>query len=714
MDLLNNLRTHFVNRGKTIVDIDAGFGAVFADGHDVCWLIPGDVLSTMPLDDRSTPDAVLLRFDQIEHLRERALHVARHYLASKGYCVDRTTRSDWGIMGEGGVSSSIHVGACVTRLALEGADVYALVHKLFEHSLLRHPPSRRRMDRYLAIDGPPADEKTYPVETPTVQLLNGIPSILKMMGLCRTLETADDRTLASPDSLAARLEQRGPIADAFMQVHARLPHVDVSYELLKGCINLRFQDGHDSYSLNPRDRSIIRAIRSKGAVAEGNELADEFERINQRRIAFISAIEHAAASRGWFKQVASIFMREEVQLRLGRRFREVTIDIGPSLSRRLANETPVEAIEAIIAPQESDLARECITLIEQNDVHTWRKAQERNLAPAPSAMPLPMLLPRVEPSEANQIDLWARDQVRSWLASDEALRHYGDSDYFDPATDRFLSERDWLEVANRYLGADWHHPTAIRILLEFGDRRADTLARDYLMKAEPHHEVGRDEIYLAWRYRNALPEIGRKWFAPQPFDGVPYAETRITFGDPIAWWAKNDDGRDAEDLADLEDATNESDEVPDSDPLRRKLMAWAHHNWRWCPPSASPLKAARERGWPEVADALEANPHLVRMLLTGEDRGIDQMDEPGLLMGEDFLLAWSRLNPNLFLARLVAAALKADLTAEMQRVQDEAIKRKPELASTADLVKDIARSQTEHIRTPLAIAWLRCRQACAI
>lgn len=127
-----------------------GIGIEFEDGCDVFWVLPGEVTSTFPVPAGTSPDPheVLTEYDSINRLRERALHVILHYLASRNVHVDRRRSGRWPIEWNQGWSSTLEVGERLTRIARDTRDVYRVVQACFKNAAIRKPPSPRRMDRY--------------------------------------------------------------------------------------------------------------------------------------------------------------------------------------------------------------------------------------------------------------------------------------------------------------------------------------------------------------------------------------------------------------------------------------------------------------------------------------------------------------------------------------------------------------------------------------
>ena len=149
--------------GKSVIRTGAGIGIEFSDSNDVFWLLPGEVTSAVPVSAAADVDvdALWQEFFRIDAIRERAVHVIAHYLASLRVQFDRRRSGRWPIQFESGVSSNLTLGASLTDLARDGKSVYELVQSRFhKYGIIRHPPTPKRMDRYLARPGPPVDEPT--------------------------------------------------------------------------------------------------------------------------------------------------------------------------------------------------------------------------------------------------------------------------------------------------------------------------------------------------------------------------------------------------------------------------------------------------------------------------------------------------------------------------------------------------------------------------
>jgi hypothetical protein len=233
---------------------------------------------------------------------------------------------------------------------------------------------------------------------------------------------------------------------------------------------------------------------------------------------------------------------------------------------------------------------------------------------------------------------------------------------------------------------------------------------------EPHHEVTDAEVELAWRFRHELPDVARNRFAPQPFNQVPFAEHRARLGDPVARrYLLANEGFDIDDENTWSERANPalSGLRPDAHlraRLRLRLLEWARTTWKWSPAESDPLQKALWLGLDEVANAPDENAYLADGLLCG-DRRHSMFDEPGILLGADFLLAWSRLKPTRLLARVVATAHTGEVLAEAERVARESAERNPAHRTNLASSVEIYRSCWEGLQVPMAIAWKRFRSS---
>lgn len=322
----------------------------------------------------------------------------------------------------------------------------------------------------------------------------------------------------------------------------------------------------------------------------------------------------------------------------------------------------------------------------------------------------------LDPETTAEMDAFADRTLAAYLRDDRTIWDYRWSDRFDPRHDTWATTADWMRLAEPLVDGDWPHPVAILVLLDVGDPRGSRKARELIRRMEPHHEVSYAEVELVWRFRHELPEISREWFAPQPFDQVPFAEHRARLGDPVARrYVLTNEGFDIDD----EDTWNERANpalagLRPSAQLRsrlgRRLTEWAKTTWKWSPAESDEMQKALWLGLEEVAGALDENPYLANGLLCG-DRKHFMFDEPGILLSEHFLLAWSRLKPTRLLAQIVATARTGDVLVEADRIAREGAERKPSRRAGLGSSVEIYRAWWESLQVPMAIVWSRFRSS---
>jgi len=709
MDWKFHLLARATAAGRKTIDATDGLGIVFPDGFDVFWLLPNEVTSSEPVSLDADAQTLWDTYERIGAIRERVVHIIRHYLASVRVKTTRRPNGNWGIESEGGASSEMSVGADLTRRAIEVPDIYALVRSCFEQGMLvRHPPTVKRMDRYLAVAGPPkAEAELDRREQITIQpILQTMPQFLAMMGLCQALDQGD--STQSADDLKKASEPTGPIAQALLRVGDRLAGFELSYELTTHQIHVKYADGQDHYVLSPKSRELAENIRALGSAAAGDMLADEFLSLNDRRRSALSAVARAAADRDWgqcsFRGLR--FLGIGPTAYLGKTRRELKFLGGKPLTDLLRDHPTDVALRQLLAAR-PDFADASVAKLASDDRSApLQPLPRRSLEPDPPANQPDLV--ELTDSTLAAMDAFASRVLSAYREDKDILRVYHENDQYLPGIDTWITPNDWVAIAERKLDAPnqhgWTNPDAIKILLDHGVPRGREAALQRLESMHPHHEVWDSEIEMAWRFRHERPAIAAEWFSPKPFDPVPYAKVRATFGDPVAQWHQ---------AAQEDETAGDELSLPlpsdDTSALRERLLDWARTNWRTNPPQAEPLRVARKIGAPEVADALAHNPHLLPMLLTFEPRG-DRLDDPGLLIGERFVLAWSALNPTRLLARVVAtAALKDVVRTESRRSLEAAAQRNPKVAkSKASTVKTYD-TLIAKLEPALAIAWTRWR-----
>jgi hypothetical protein len=704
---------HAHRRSLPAVTVAEGVGVEFTDGCDVCWLLPGEVTSTVPVA-TAEPDvpALIAAFERIDRLRASVLHVLRHHLAGRRLFVDRRRSGEWSVMTEDGASSTISLGPSLTARAVDGLDVYQLVAACCENALLGKPPGRRRVDRYLATAGPPAGERSWPAEPPTIAGSHSLRSVLLLSGLCRAVEK--DANLTSPAKLREALVPTGRLGQALLHLADRLPHVSASCDLADGSFALDFDDEEDSFCILRRSRDLARRVRALGVRAAGDQLADEYLKLNADRALVLSAVKRAAAGREWgVQRIGPFLLAPDVEATwyLGRTSREVELPVGPALTDLLPTVSPEEALRRLLASHPA-FAEECVAALGKEGPPPT--LPELDLAPA-----VPPRLPRLRELDADvvaELDAFAERTLAAYLLSDQALWDCRRSDRFDPRRDTWATAADWARLAERHLDGDWPDPAALLGLMDAGDPRGWERARSLLPRMEPHHEVSDAEVELVWRLRHEVPEIARKWFASRPFDSVPYAEPRARLGDPVARrYVLADEGFDVNDETTWGERANPAlaGQQPNAvvrDRVRGRLLRWARTTWKWSPAQTDELRKALWLGLGEVADELEENPYLAHGLLCA-DRRDAQFDEPGVLLSGDFLLVWSQLRPTPLLARVVATAHTGDVLGEAERSAREEVERNPAHRTELATSLEIYRGWWQGLQVPLAIVWKRFRSS---
>ena len=689
-----------------------GVGIEFTDGCDAFWVLPGEVTSSIP-DAAGEADvpALIHEFERIDRLRTSVLHVIRHDLAERKFFVDRRRSGEWGVMTESGVSSSISVGPSLTARAAGEREVDRLVAACYENTILGEPPGPRQVDLYLATDGPPADERPWPDEPPTIRCLNTLRSLLLASGLCRALK--DEANLASPEKLAGAVVPTGRLGRALLHLADRLPEVSASCEMTDGSLALDFDDEEDYLRIPRRSRDLARRVRTLGSQAAGDQLADEYLRLNAARKSVLDAVKRAASRRGWGVQRVRPFVLApgiKATWYLGRTRRKVELPVGHVLTDLLRTISPEQAIRQLLAPHH-EFAEECLAAL------TAKQGPPPTLPDRDLAPDLPTRHPRLralDPETMAEMDAFADRTLAAYLRNERTIWDYRWSDRFDSSLDTWATTPDWVRLAQGLIGGEWPHPAAVLVLLDAGDPRGPERARYLLRRMEPHHEVSDAEVELAWRHRHDMPDVARKWFAPQPFDQVPFAAHRARLGDPVARrYVLTNEGFDIDDETTWSERANPAlaGLRPNAEVragVRLRLLEWARTTWKWSPAEPLELQKALWLGLDEVADALDENAYLANGLLCG-DRRHSLFDEPGILLSDDLLLAWSRLKPTRLLAQVVATAQTGDVLAEAERIARESVERNPARRANLASTLEIYRAWWENLQVPMAIAWKRFR-----
>lgn len=678
--------------GREVHESPLGVGIDFEDGCDAFWILPGEVFSTVEVPPEGPADVpfLLATYEKINHIRDRALHVIRHYLASRGYQIDRPRSGEWPIERDGTLTV-LTVDGGLTTLARDTNDIHESVRACLKCSLIK-PPSPKRIDRYLNTKGPPLNER--PITEDDDEPPSTIAQVLSLMGLCKALD--DPQNLTSAQSLRAAAAPTGPMGRMLVRLSERLPEADASVDLASpGVLSLRFADDWASFDIKTRSKTMVRRVRDQGPDSVADQLAEEFLALNAARSAVIRAIRQVASQRGW-KQENEHF---------GATRREVTIEPWEQLTRLLREYEPSEALRRML-PDNPDFAEACVASLSALLPHDQIVVPEVRLMPrdVPDAPPLVVL----DHATIAGMDDFARQMIASYMDNPQTLQAYR-SPAYDTTIDTWATMADWVRLAERTLQDEWVPPVALLVLLDAGDPRGDEAARRYLAQHE-QCDVGIHDIELVWRYRHELPDIAREWFAPQPCYGVPAEFARAALGDPVAQRHIRPEPNWTDDDRDWTAATAKLLPPERQEQLHRALLHWARTEHRWAGPRDEKLRCALELGWLDVAEAMQENPFMLAGLLT-QARRSDQFDEPGMLTARDFVLVWSRYAPNEFLARILATAHQTNLTGLAEQAARNAAVGKPDLEGALDLTFRVYESWAKALQPALAIAWTRCRNA---
>jgi hypothetical protein len=704
MDWRDQVSAYAAVHQRQLYSSDLGLGIEFQDGCDAFWMLPGELHSTVPMDAAEPVVAgeLVAFFERIDRARAQAIHVIRHHLASRNIQSVQNRSGEW-YLEHKGCGAGISVGRALTELARDGADWYALVRAALKDCWLCRPPSRQRADEYLRISGPPAGEKPAGSEEPVGLIPQTIAGALGMLGFCRALERIE--SLDSPEKIAAAVKPHGRIGECLQHLAQLLPGAYAGIDLADpGMLLIHYEDDDDWMTIDTRSLELARRISAATPEDVAAELAAEYRSVSDARARVRRAIDRAAAQRGWRRErISGISVAESGPIIFyGTSRREVGLDPRQALTRAVRDSSLEDAIREELR-EAPEFAQECIKALGEPDPGGAVPIEEGSLVPRHG--PPQVMLRELTAQMIAKLERFATGELSGYFSSEKVssnrrLWEYTNPEIYDRAIDTWATMDDWVGLARPH-ARDKHHPAALLILHDAGDPEADPLIRAYFESAQWHHECSDEEGVLAWRYRHILPEQTREWI--DHVDGEMELSTvrlRARYGDPIA----------ARRLA--VDPPSDHEPIPAGvDPiahLRRQLLEWASTGTRWSPPDVGNLRAARQMGWADIPGHFEHNPWFLPGLLTCARRE-DEFDEPGILMAGEFLLAWSRLAPSLFLARLIATARTMDLVALADAAAEAAAAADPKLQRYIAGSRSTYRDWLEALRLPLAIAWWRCR-----
>src|SRR5256885_2149544 len=102
---------------------------------------------------------------------------------------------------------------------------------------------------------------------------------------------------------------------------------------------------------------------------------------------------------------------------------------------------------------------------------------------------------------------------------------------------------------------------------------------------------------------------------------------------------------------------------------------------------------------------------LVAPMWRGRGLRRERMDEPGLMLGSDLVLAWSALKPTRLLGGLIAEGFLGDLVNQAEEASRASARRNPKVASNLETSFKAYRAWFEQLKPALAVAWKRFRAA---
>ena len=170
------------HRGIPHCKASGGVTIEFSDGCDALFVAPKFVeRHRLVGSSGEIVRAILQRFDELDSSRRQVILGLRHHAKNQKVAIERSSTGEWGLETAGGCSSSIDVGANLTRLVGQMSPAESL-RKILENSWLRKV-SLQRAERLVSKTEPPseeirADEFTEPKLNPSPGLLTLDCSVL--------------------------------------------------------------------------------------------------------------------------------------------------------------------------------------------------------------------------------------------------------------------------------------------------------------------------------------------------------------------------------------------------------------------------------------------------------------------------------------------------------------------------------------------------------
>ncbi|MCR9197642.1 MAG: hypothetical protein NXI04_03265 [Planctomycetaceae bacterium] len=694
------------NACKPIVDV-AGIGLEYEDGCDVFWILPREPGSTVPIasDDEVNPVDLTSIFERVNKYRSKAIHLIRYYCADKGYHLIESFDGDWGYSSKY-VDASFDVGEALTAIVLEHGSFIEAFHAWCEAQWLKDPPNKKTIARWLKEPPPPNPPEPIDDDDDEETGIVGAAAWLSLCSGLKELSTLSDEELKARLT-AGRQSTATELTDFFKQLGELLPNAKASVDLCRDDrLLLDFSDELDDYSLRINS-AFEKRLKTEGADTVARQVADEYLRLDSLRARAVNAIWFTAANTGQkVERLNYCFFGGSEAYFIGSVTRDITFDAGRRLTMRLKNLASDDVFDKTFE-EHPDFAAKCKTAFATASSKLDGALQFASLLPL--EMPDPPPLVELTTSVIERTDKLATEAIEHLFRTPNVMYRYGEPNFIGKS-DHWLDSSRWTELARKHIDDRQWTAVAATILLDHGDQHAESVARSLVASStEPHHESSDDLIELIWKYRHEFPEIARAWFGPNAYRSC-YYDRLVKLGDPVSIRQVEAENRSLQEVEEDELTPDQLRQMPTdfTDQIRQQLKEWARETHQFSPIDQRKIQLAVDMGWLDVFTDLETNPWLPAIWLRSNERG-DQFDEPGLLMSTEAVLAWSRVRPTEFLARLVATAFDLDLVSLAVEASERSALKNSSERDTLGICQSVYQQWNASLQASLGIAWLRFR-----
>ena len=718
MTWIDDLQQHLDRAGRNTWRHGEAVGVLFADGYDVWWIRPDHPepwdAAEAAVTSRDLP-AIVARLQDLDHRRARVLHVLRHWLTEQGWHYDlRGDGNAW--LSNAGSSTNLMLGdGALTAAVIAEDHVATAVTAVLAQSWVEKPDATT-VARLLALPAPTdppkpsEDDVAAAHKTPLTTAIQCIGGCTRMKRGLDQVAAMIENGMSQADALAElkRREQAKPAArirQTLDSLAAHLPGCTGALEFTDKSLHIDFHDGFGDFVIAPRGKDVQTLIRDVGPVAAGARLAARYRAEDRQRRIFFTALWHEAAARGWCKN------RDWRVLHLGCNHREITLDPGVDLTRRLMAEGPGATFAGLFA-ENPDLVHALQARCAESlpgDGSPPHAPADADLMPAVAA-PASACSASTDASADADLDAFAARIVQSAHDRQDFIHLSLDPAWWDPACDTWMDNAAWQDAARADIARYPWNITAQRILLDAGDPAALAWWTGILDGEFPHHDLDDAEIEVAWLRRHHHPDLASKLF-----HGAYAGEWRVArarAGDVealrqlVAVWDDSDD-MDWKSLARIPRPALAALAGP------ARLAAWRDRavrevaqTWRWEMPNEHLVTAAGTHGWHAVAEALAANAHLPERIF------LPMVPDNELYECGKFLAAWARLDPSAQVIDLVRRghAHLPVMWAGARAMDEQTARTFRKMFPNHDHVHE---SNAPHWMRDnelgLAVAWLRCR-----